>query len=76
MEYDYPARVNLPCALCTPRSDTKTERSIRHIEYNHSLVFWSILCYATEVRFEYMVPIQKGHLPIRLDPHLKAAYVC
>jgi hypothetical protein len=72
MKDNYPAGVNLPCTLCTPRSDAKTKRSIRHAEYNHSLVFWSILCYATEVRFEHMVPVQKWHLPIWLDPHLKS----
>jgi hypothetical protein len=76
MEDNDPTRVNLPCALCTPRSDAKTKGSIRHIEYNHALVLWGVLCYATKVRFEHMVPVQKWHLPIRLDPHLKSSSIC
>ena len=75
MKDNYPGRINLPCTLCTPRSDAETKRRIRHTEYNHSLVFWSILRYPAEVRFQHMVPVQKWHLPIRLNPHLNA-YVC
>ena len=73
MKDNYPARVDLSCSLCAPRSDAKSERGIRHAEHDHSLVFRSILRYPTEVRFEDMVPIQERHLPIRLDPHLQSA---
>jgi hypothetical protein len=43
---------------------------IAHTEHYNTLVFWRILRYSTKVRFDDVISVQEGHLPVWFYPDL------
>lgn len=62
-----------PSALiCAPRCHAKTQGCIVHAVHNHTLVLWTILRPAADVRLDDVATIQERHFAVGFDPDLVA----
>lgn len=41
------------------RRDGTHKRHIRHVEHDHTLVFWRVFCYTSQMGFEDMVAVEE-----------------
>jgi hypothetical protein len=46
---------------------------IRHVVHHHTLMFWCILRYPTQVSFDDVIPVQEGQLSWLLHPDLSVS---
>jgi hypothetical protein len=44
--------------------------NVIHAVHNNTLVLWHVLGDSSQMGLEDVVTVQKGHFPVRFDPHL------